>query len=67
MVDPGEAVEIHKDIKSQQSLPIPWGTFQLTHEPLLEPSLLLKQVLSAKTIPERIFKPIKIGDRLVLE
>ena len=66
-VDPAEAVEIHKDIKSQQSLGIHWGTFQLTHEPFLEPPILLKQAMSEQTIPTSEFQTIKIGDTLILE
>lgn len=66
-VDPAEAVEIHLDIKSQQSLPVHWGTFQLTHEPLLEPPVLLRRALSDKNIPQQAFQPLKIGDTLILE
>lgn len=31
-VDPGEAVQIHLDVKSKASVGIHWGTFTLAHE-----------------------------------
>lgn len=33
-VGPEEAVKIHKDIKSKQSIGVHWGTFALAHEVL---------------------------------
>lgn len=42
-VDPIHAVRIHGDIGSRYSIPIHWGTFQLTHEPFLEPPRLVHQ------------------------
>lgn len=66
-IDPVEAVEVHTDIKSQQSMPIHWGTFQLTHEPLLEPPAMLLQAVQTKALPQQAFEPIKIGDTLILE
>ena len=38
-----EAIQIHKDINSKQSIAMHWGTFQLTDEPMDEPIKLLKQ------------------------
>ena len=66
-VDPAEAVEVHKDVRAQQSLPIHWGTFHLTHDPFLEPPALLKKALAAKQIPVNVFRPVKIGESLILE
>lgn len=37
-VNPQEAVQIHKDLKSKQSLAIHWATFKLTTEPLTAPA-----------------------------
>ena len=66
-VDPAEAVEIHVDIKSRQTLPIHWGTFHLTHEPFLEPPELLQQAVEKKGVVADVFKTIKIGETLILE
>ena len=45
-VNPKEAVQIHKDIQSEKSLGIHWGTFKLTHEFYLEPRTLLEDIVS---------------------
>ena len=45
-VHPGEAVQIHKDIKSGRSLGIHWGTFMLTTEYYLEPPVLLTSFMN---------------------
>ncbi len=66
-IDPAEAVEVHIDVKSQQSIPMHWGTFQLTHEPLLEPPALLRRALDDKGIEQSEFAPAKIGQSLILE
>eukprot|EP01133_Synstelium_polycarpum_P017871 gene17871-21310_t len=42
-VDPKQAVQIHKDIKSRKSIGMHFGTFILTDEPLLEPISLLAE------------------------
>ena len=39
-----EAIQIHRDINSKQSIAMHWGTFQLTDEPMDEPIKLLKQL-----------------------
>ena len=66
-VNPTEAVEVHKDIRATQSLPVHWGTFHLTHEPFLEPPELLKKALVTAEIPLTDFRPVKIGESLILD
>eukprot|EP00557_Chaetoceros_sp_GSL56_P000309 CAMPEP_0176503520 /NCGR_PEP_ID=MMETSP0200_2-20121128/15408_1 /TAXON_ID=947934 /ORGANISM="Chaetoceros sp., Strain GSL56" /LENGTH=526 /DNA_ID=CAMNT_0017902819 /DNA_START=240 /DNA_END=1817 /DNA_ORIENTATION=- len=41
--DPKEAVKIHKDIRSNRSVAIHWGTFPLANEPFEEPPTVLRQ------------------------
>ncbi len=65
--DPAQAVLIHKDIKSERSIPIHWGTFLLTHEPFLEPPELLRKSVMSEKLPLDQFKPIKIGETLTLK
>jgi L-ascorbate metabolism protein UlaG (beta-lactamase superfamily) len=36
-VNPDEAVQVHRDVRSRLSIAIHWGTFQLTDEPLDRP------------------------------
>ncbi len=43
LIHPEEAVMIHRDIQSLQSVGIHWGTFKLTFEHYLSPKLLTLQ------------------------
>ncbi|XP_018415926.1 PREDICTED: N-acyl-phosphatidylethanolamine-hydrolyzing phospholipase D [Nanorana parkeri] len=44
-VDPEEAVKIHADIHSKNSVGIHWGTFALANEHYLEPPIKLREAL----------------------
>ncbi len=66
-VDPAQAVDIHLEVKARQSLPIHWGTFQLTTEPILEPAQLLISEMNKRGLPPDRFRPIKIGETLILD
>ena len=66
-IDPAQAVDIHLEVKAQQSLPIHWGTFQLTIEPILEPAQLLVEEMNQRELPLEQFQPAKIGDTLILD
>lgn len=61
-VHPGEAVEIHKDIRSNKSLGIHWGTFKLTTEFYLEPPRLLSQYLEQNNLTADEFVTVNIGE-----
>jgi N-acyl-phosphatidylethanolamine-hydrolysing phospholipase D len=64
-VDPAQAIDVHLEVKAQQSLPIHWGTFQLTIEPILEPAQLLIEEMNHRGLDLEQFQPAKIGDTLV--
>jgi L-ascorbate metabolism protein UlaG (beta-lactamase superfamily) len=66
-IDPAQAVEIHLEVRAEQSLPIHWGTFQLTIEPVLEPAQLLVEEMQRRGLPVEQFHPLKIGDTLILD
>jgi N-acyl-phosphatidylethanolamine-hydrolysing phospholipase D len=66
-VDPAQAIDIHRDIQSQQSVPVHWGTFQLTIEPALEPPKLLREEMALRNLSIEAFEPIKIGQTLILD
>ena len=66
-VDPAQAVDIHLEVNALQSLPIHWGTFQLTTEPILEPAQLLTSEMNKRGLPPEQFSPIKIGETLILD
>jgi len=48
--NPEDAVNIHIDIRSRQSVGMHWGTFCLTDEPVWEPPEVLKAELKEKKI-----------------
>jgi len=60
-VHPGEAVEMHKDLRSRQSLGIHWGTFKLTTEHYLEPPSLLNSFLNKSGLSSSAFITTDIG------
>jgi len=49
-VNPREAVQIHRDIRSSKSVGIHWGTFRLTYEHYLEPKLKIQELVQASRI-----------------
>ena len=63
-VHPGEAVEIHKDIRSRKSLGIHWGTFKLTTENYLEPPALLNTYLNRSGLENDVFVTTDIGSSI---
>lgn len=42
-INPADAVQVHRDVQSQASIGIHWGTFCLTDEPMDEPPMLLME------------------------
>jgi N-acyl-phosphatidylethanolamine-hydrolysing phospholipase D len=63
-VDPHEAVQIHLDICSRQSVACHWGTFALTDEPLNEPPRLLEHALAKRLIPPEEFRVLHFGETI---
>ncbi|HZE22051.1 MAG TPA: MBL fold metallo-hydrolase [Desulfobaccales bacterium] len=61
-VDPPEAVKIHQDLRSRQSIGMHWGTFKLTDEPLGEPPLYLARSLAEASLAPESFLVLKIGE-----
>jgi L-ascorbate metabolism protein UlaG (beta-lactamase superfamily) len=63
--NPEEAVLIHQDVRSEQSIGMHWGTFGLTDEPLSEPPLYLQRALKQAKIPGEKFVVFGIGETRV--
>jgi len=63
-VHPGEAVEIHKDIRCKKTLGIHWGTFRNGGGGYhyLEPPLLLRKYVEKNNLPSEEFVTINIGE-----
>ncbi|MDI6853712.1 MAG: MBL fold metallo-hydrolase [Deltaproteobacteria bacterium] len=64
-INPEEAVSVHRDVRSQKSIGMHWGTFALTDEPPGEPPLFLEKVLSRAEIPRDRFVVLSFGETKV--
>lgn len=62
---PAEAVQIHKDICSDQSIAIHFGTFPLADEGDREPVIDLQQALQQQGIPATRFQALEEGKGVV--
>jgi N-acyl-phosphatidylethanolamine-hydrolysing phospholipase D len=61
-VHPGEAVQVHQDVRSRKSLGIHWGTFkQLSTENYLEPPVLLTSFMNQAGLDPDTFVTTDIG------
>jgi L-ascorbate metabolism protein UlaG (beta-lactamase superfamily) len=65
-MNPPEAVQAHLDLKSRRSVPIHFGTFQLTPEGIDEPVRELGKALRERAVPEREFGGLEVGESLSL-
>ncbi|MBC7500704.1 MAG: MBL fold metallo-hydrolase, partial [Herminiimonas sp.] len=63
-VDPAEAVKVHRDIGSKQSMAIHWGTFELTDEALDEPPKVLEAEMKKANLPQEQFAVVKHGEMM---
>jgi N-acyl-phosphatidylethanolamine-hydrolysing phospholipase D len=61
-VNPEEAVRIHQDLGSRQSVAMHWGTFRLTLEPMDEPPRRLAAALQAAHVPLERFIVMRHGE-----
>ena len=63
-VDPEQAVQIHMDVKSSQSIAIHWGTFALANEYYMEPKHKLREALEKFSLDPKNFIALKHGEIL---
>ncbi len=66
-MDPQQSVTLYQQLNAPQVIPIHWGVFELADESLDEPPQQLKLALSSAGIDQHRFRPIKIGERILLE
>jgi L-ascorbate metabolism protein UlaG (beta-lactamase superfamily) len=64
-VNPEEAVRVHLDLRSRQSVAMHFGTFQLTDEPIDEPVRALGDALARHCVPERDFRVPRFGETIL--
>ena len=60
--NPEEAVEMMNAIQAKQAVPIHWGTFPLTLEPVMEPRERLLSAVEAANLDASSFSPWLIGE-----
>lgn len=65
-VNPEEAVQIHKDIRSKQTVAIHWGTFPLSDEDYVEPPLELGRVREIMSVAQDNFFTMMHGDTWIV-
>jgi L-ascorbate metabolism protein UlaG (beta-lactamase superfamily) len=65
-LDPAEAVKAHQDLRSEQSLGIHYGTFQLTYEGVDKPLAELDAAASAAGLVRDEFWTLEVGETRVL-
>lgn len=65
-VDPGEAVQIHQDVRAKRSIGIHWGTFALAHEYYLEPPEKLAKEAEKAGLNKDDFFVLKHGESSVI-
>lgn len=66
-ITPEEAIAVHKDIQSQKSIAIHWGTFVLTDEPLDEPPKRLTKAMKEMHVPEEEFLLLRHGETIIFD
>ncbi len=65
-VDPSEAVQIHRDVRSRQSIACHWGTFNLADEPPGESPLALEEALVEQGVPRDDFRTLRFGETIIV-
>ena len=65
-MNPNEAVEAHRDLRSKKSLAIHFGLWQLTDEAIDQPTTDLKASLTKNSLSEEDFFTLDIGETRVI-
>jgi N-acyl-phosphatidylethanolamine-hydrolysing phospholipase D len=61
-LNPPEAVRVHQDTNSKQSIASHWGTFKLSDEPISEPPPYLEKALKETGLDEKQFLIMRFGE-----
>ncbi len=65
-VDPIQAVDVYQDVKAKYFVPMHWGTFQLSDEPITDPPKVLLKEVSYRNLDLNLFKVLKHGETLII-
>lgn len=66
-ISPEEAVKAMRLLKAKHLIPMHWGTFQLSDEPLNEPPRRLQTAWEKENLPAASLEPISVGQTLLLD
>lgn len=66
-INPEEAVNAFRLLGAKHLLPMHWGTFQLSDEPLDEPPRRLQSAWERKNLPAASLNTVPVGQTLLLE
>jgi L-ascorbate metabolism protein UlaG (beta-lactamase superfamily) len=64
-LNPEEAVKVHHDLAAKYSIPIHFGTFQLSDEAIDQPTIDLKKAIANSQLLEREFFILQVGESKV--
>jgi L-ascorbate metabolism protein UlaG (beta-lactamase superfamily) len=65
--NPEDAVEMFKGVQAKKAVPIHWGTFQLTREPVMEPRERLAACMEKEGLEQTKFPSWLIGETVVVD
>lgn len=65
-LNPMKALQAFIDLKAENFIPVHWGAFRLSFEPLDEPPKILKEEIIRKSLPEEKFWILKPGETRVV-
>ena len=65
-LNPEQALQSLIDLKAKIFIPIHWGTFRLSFEPLNEPPNILKEEIKKRSLPEGDFWILKPGETRIV-
>lgn len=61
-MSPPEALQAFQDLRAQYMLPMHWGSFKLTREPIAEPPFSLRRALAHSGMDEARVRTLAIGE-----
>lgn len=65
-IDPAQAVQLHRELRSRHSIAIHWGAFELADDALDAPPEVLEEALAAQAVDAASFAVMRTGGRLDL-
>ena len=66
-INPTEAIHAMKALRAKHFIPMHWGTFKLSDEPLDEPPILLKKAWEKENCPDNALTIASLGQILMLD